>query len=236
MMNQRTAAALLAIGFLVSLASSMRAQRFGQANPAMTEASVDDAALGLTSRGFLQYSRGSDIYGTVTGGIAMGPGVLRASYSNADRYHSYGIGYAARVAERQLGIFGTLGVGADLSAGYHDQKYLGYAPRGVRLAIPVSLRWGTPSRLSITPYVAPYAEVGRANLTHAHCEAFSCVGPLTYSTDVTRAAGLGAGFAVTAWRLGLDVNVRDLLIHDEHFDTFPTITSFQVNVGVRWRF
>src|SRR3954469_16784203 len=68
MMNQRTAAALLAIGFLVSLASSMRAQRFGQANPAMTEASVDDAALGLTSRGFLQYSRGSDIYGTVTGG------------------------------------------------------------------------------------------------------------------------------------------------------------------------
>jgi hypothetical protein len=145
-------------------------------------------------------------------GLALVGGTLRASYGVERNYDQrfYGLGYARQIGEKSLGLFGTFGTGVDFSGSYAEGGKLSpYAPRAVRLAIPLSLRWGSPSRLSLTPYVAPYAELGRADLVRGNCDSSTntCTGVTGISPGRTYSAGLGAGALLTAWKVSLEAGV-----------------------------
>jgi hypothetical protein len=231
----RTTTMLTAALAILTVSGPAHAQRFGNPNAALPPSAADPAALGSGDRGFLRLSAGDNVSWMVGAGIGMAGGMLRASYGEGNLDRFIGIGYARRVFGKSLGTFGTFISGLDVAAGYDANKYLDYAPRAAKLAIPLSLRWGSPSRVSLAPYVAPYAEIGRAIQLHARCEQFSCTGPISYSNDLTHAAGLGIGFEMTAWRFGLEAGVRDVLLRPEVTNTAP-VDSRQGTLGLRLRF
>jgi hypothetical protein len=99
------------------------------------------------------------------------------------------------------------------------------------LSIPFSVRWGSPSRLSIAPYVAPYGELGRATLyqpTSCNEGLFCPWVPAGLSN--THAFGMESGVQLTAWRLSLQIGLSDLPKND-----FGS-TRFKLGAGVRLRF
>jgi opacity protein-like surface antigen len=234
---QRRAATTLAIVMCVSSSAAPAwGQRFGAPNQALDESFVDASARGPGSGGFLEIARTRELSWFLSGGFMLGRGTLRASYAEGYRRRLYGLGYGVQIAERQVGMFGTLGTGVDLAAGYDHSPSFGYSPRAMRVAIPLSLRWGSMSRFSFSPYLAPYAELGRARQFHVRCESFTCTGPVTYSTDVTRAAGIGAGFELTVWRLGLEYELRDLFVRQDYPDFGPTPIGYRAKLGLRLNF
>jgi hypothetical protein len=131
--------------------------------------------------------------------------MLRFTYGQGQIYREYALGYARPLTEHSLGSFGSWGAGMDLVGAYQSGPAWLYNPRAVRLAIPLSLHWGSPSRLSLSPYVAPYGELGRAGRTTCDFSIKVCSGPTTLGGGWTYSAGLGFGAELTAWRFGLTV-------------------------------
>src|SRR5204862_2272665 len=78
---------------------------------------------------------------------------------------------------RGLRTVEALGAGVDLTGAYDFSPHAVFDSRAVRLSLPLSIRWGAPSRLSLTPYVAPYGEFGHGRIVHADCHQFTCTGP-----------------------------------------------------------
>ena len=160
-MTRRAGTILLTTLGVVALPVSAHGQSYGRWNSVFTEHTADAAALGSSGRGFLEYGT-SDKFGyTAQAGIATLDGMLRVTYSHSYRQTIAGLGYARMLATKDAGKLGTLGAGVDLSAAMDFYERSALASRAARLSIPLSLRWGSPSRLSIAPYVAPYGEVGR---------------------------------------------------------------------------
>ena len=112
----------------------------------------------------------------------------------------------------------------DFTAGFlrhsSDQKR-SYA---AHLSVPFSLRFGSSERLSATGYLAPYVELGRSP-SYLRCQDFTCV-PGYSGLRSTAASGIGAGFRLTAWRLGLDGGFREA-IEDRGGNRFIATVTFR---------
>src|SRR5256885_13846251 len=152
---------LIALMSTLLLAASLSAQqRASDPNPALRQATIDEAALGMTSRAFAEYATGgsyTDWMGTA--GIGYAGGLLRVSYGRTFSQRIYGLGFARPIAAKRFGMFGTLTSGVDLSAAVDQNTNYLDRSRAARLSLPFSWRIGSPSRFSIAPYVAPYAEI-----------------------------------------------------------------------------
>jgi len=188
--------------------------RASEPNPALWQSTPDAVALGSVARGFVGLGFGSfagSWFGSA--GIRWGGGMLRASYgqssdSQGPTYRDYALGYARRLVERDGSIFGTLGAGADVTAAYQSGPAWTENPRGARLALPLSVRWGSLSRLSFSPYVAPYTEYGHAAVvSFSNCPTQSCPFLSMLRPASTQSTGIGIGGDLTLWRLGLIVGV-----------------------------
>jgi hypothetical protein len=230
MSSSRLAIGLIGFIGICSSATPARAQRYGDWTPALRSLPLDAAALGMPGRAFLEYSRSDQVSWLATGGLRLGQGVLRASFGQGWRQQILGVGYSSPVAQQSVGVLGTLGAGVDLTGGYDFSSYAMYDSRAVRLSVPLSIRWGSPSRVSLTPYVAPYGEVGHGRILHANCHDFTCTGPVTVYDGQARAVGLAAGFQLTAWRLGLEAGLRDALM------SLDVPRRYQLTVGFRLHF
>jgi hypothetical protein len=209
MTYRRLTQSLIALMSTLSLAASLSAQRASDPNPALRQAPIDEAALGMTSRAFAEYATGgsyTDWMGTA--GIGYAGGLLRASYGRSFTQRIYGLGFARPIAAKSVGMFGTLTSGVDLSAALDQNTNRLFRARAARLSLPLAWRFGSPSRFSIAPYVAPYAEIGRAMVFHGYCPANGTgCGPGTSFPDQTRSLGLGAGVDITAWRFGFNIGM-----------------------------
>jgi hypothetical protein len=105
-------------------------------------------------------------------------------------------------------MFGTLTSGVDLGAALDQNTTYLFRSRAARLSLPLSWRIGSPAQFSIAPYVAPYAEIGRAMVFHGYCPANGTgCGPGVSFPDQTRSLGLGAGVDITAWRFGFNIGI-----------------------------
>lgn len=203
-------------------------------NNALQKLTVDAVALGDTGRAFTELELvNSPERWLTTAGLRLGGGALRASYgwgNNQERI--YGLGYARPLAQGDLGYFGTLTTGLDVYGAYHTSSFDPYNSRAARLAIPLSIRWGSPSRVSLAPFLAPYAEIGRAGMTSGTCVYTqpSCTDPFRFAPGQTRAAGLGAGAELTLGRVGFDVGFRNVWMRRS------ALYGDQMSLGARIRF
>jgi hypothetical protein len=207
-------------------------QYLGRWNPALTYHNADAAALGTPGRGFLEYGT-SDSFGyTAEAGIGTLGGMLRATYAHGYQRAIWGLGYARMLAAKDAGKLGTWGAGVDVSGAMDFYQPAALASRAGRMSIPLSLRWGSPTRLSIAPYVAPVGEIGRET---SYVPAPGC-DPNTFCSYVpgrllqTHALGLASGVQLTAWRASLEIGLRDLP------RTRFGYTEYTVGVGLRLRF
>jgi hypothetical protein len=205
MTYRRLTPSLVALMSTLSLAAPLSAQeRASDPNPALRQATIDEAALGITSRVFAEFST---YYNSIdwigAAGVSLGGGMLRASYGKGANQRNYGLGFARPIVAKSFGVFGTLTSGVDLGAAIEQNDFSLYRSRAMRMSLPLSWRIGSPSRFSIAPYVAPYAELGRAVVFHGYCPANGTgCGPGESFPDQTRSLGLGAGVDITAWRFG----------------------------------
>jgi hypothetical protein len=204
------------------------------ANKALVKPTADPAALDDTARAFTQVDLigGNRNAWMTTAGLRLGGGTIFGSYAWTTVDRAYGLGYARPIAQRDLGFLGSIGTGLDLYGAYDIDKWTGYNERAVRLAIPLSIRWGSPSRLSLSPFIAPYAELGRAGLEQGDCvyTAPSCTNPYRVGPGQTREAGLGAGAELTAWHVSLNFGLRNLWMRRD------ALYSDQASLGIRVRF
>jgi hypothetical protein len=207
-MNRSVTSLVVAFG-LCAVAHIARSQSSGTWNPALRQATVDAAALGAPGRAFMEYSLGDGIDYTATLGVGLLGGALRGSFQHAYRSRVFGLGYARTLGLEQLGQLGTAGVGIDVYSAYDASSDPIGGSRAVRLSLPVSLRWGSPSGLSLAPYVAPYTEFGRMTYASPGCADFCDI--YLFGAQSTHASGLAGGLQLTAWHLGLTVGARDLL-------------------------
>ena len=200
-MHRRVLQAIAVSISMCSFAGGLRAQvvQSTYPNPALWQATPDAAALGPVGSGFLGLERtGSDGNWLGSGGLRWGGGMLHASYGQETVFHGllrdYALGYARRLADRDGGLFGTWGAGVDVAAAYQSGPSWETNARAARVAFPLSVRWGSPSQFSFSPYIAPYAEYGHAAIVGSGLRAGS-----------TQSAGLGFGADFTLWRLGLTI-------------------------------
>ena len=210
------------------LAHSVRGQSwFRESNPALSQHTIDPAALGEAPAAFVQYGLPDNLGWSAMTGFRFGGGVLRTSFTNGWKLRAVGLGYARTLVSKQLGPFGTFASGVDLAAGYNTAYGTATGDRAARLSLPLSIRRGSPSRLSIAPFVAPYAEVGSRGAQTPDCE--TCFTFTRTGLFPTRASGLGAGVELTAWRLSLEVAQRDVLTHHGIYES-------RLSTGIRWHF
>ena len=231
MSSSRLAIGLVGVISICSSATTTGAQRYGDWTPALRSLPLDPAALGMPGRAFLEYSRTDQVSWLATGGLRLGQGMLRTSFGQGWRQQILGVGYSRALAQQNVGMFGTLGTGVDLTGAYDVSPYAVFSSRAVRLSLPMSIRWGSPSRVSLIPYVAPYGELGHGRIVHSSCHQFTCTSPITIYDGQTRAAGLAAGFQVTVWRFGLEAGLRDALMRVD----VPQ-GGYQLTVGFRLHF
>jgi hypothetical protein len=253
---RRDLAAVVLMMSIVVPMTTLHAQHFGTANPAVTHTTIDASALRSGGQGFVQYSAGSQIDWMFAGGVSVAGGSLWTGYGEGNFRRYYSAGYARPIVRKSLGSVGTSTVGVDLSVGVATRQVdqlcfvviaayqamcstvPAYPSRGARVAIPFALRWGHPSRASIASFIAPYAEAGRAYVYHMHCvqPAWSCSGPRWEGVEPTRAAGVGAGFELSLWRLGLTVAMRDVLRQPDVLNALPLVPDRQLRTDIRVRF
>ena len=50
---------------------------------------------------------------------------------------------------------------------------------------------------------------------------------------MTHAAGIGAGFELMAWRVGLEFGLRDLFVRQDYPDFGPTPIGYRAKLGMR---
>jgi hypothetical protein len=223
-MYRRAASTFAAALSIFSFSQVAVGQQAGVVNPALRATTVDAAALGAPEGGFLQYSMGDSFDYNAAAGFAFLGGSLRASYQHAYQQRGYGLGYARTVALRDFGVLGTGAVGVDAFGAYMTSPNEG-SSRGARFSIPLSLRWGSPSRLSVAPYVAPFVDFGRSAYLSFACSDVACPQSLS-----ARTTGLAAGLQINAWRLGLNLELRNTgSLHDE-------LQHYRFTTGVRIRF
>jgi hypothetical protein len=215
---------------LLACALGSRAQGqqwFTQYNPALSQQTIDPAALGEAPAAFVQYGLPDNLGWTAMTGFRFGGGVLRTSFTNAWKLRAVGLGYARTLASKQLGPFGTLASGVDLAAGYNTAYGTATGDRAVRLSLPVSIRWGSPSRLSIAPFVAPYAEMGSRGYIRPDCE--TCFTSSRGGLLPTRSTGLTVGAELTLWRMSVEVAQRDVWTHHGSYEA-------RYSASLRWHF
>ena len=236
MTGRRAVVSMITTMSILLLSAPLGAQvslRDRDPNPALRQGTIDPAALGLGGRGFLEFSEGEQFDWMAAAGLGLFGGTLRASYGYEQNFSQriYGLGYARAITQTDMGLFGTLGTGVDLSAAYSSSRYLShYAPRAVQLAVPLSLRWGSPSGLSVSPYVAPYAEIGRADLVPGGC-GLTCPPGVGVSPGRTYSTGLGAGAVLTAWRLSLEAGMIGVPTRLNLYRS-----GWKASAGIRWGF
>jgi hypothetical protein len=154
--------------------------------------------------------------------LAIGPGALRVLASHHERFASYGLGYAAPLAARELGPSLAAALGGEISLGYYGTRFpkndlvVGNGTSlNAHLALPVSVRLDLRSWLSVTPYVAPYLEAGAAPSGYwmpIPCSMYTACEKYVFSGHYrTEAAGAALGMRLTLWRLGLDAAYGDAL-------------------------
>src|SRR5438874_1739045 len=84
--------------------------------------------------------------GRAAAGVGLAGGFLRASFGQGRVESIVGVGYSHPLARQSMGLFGTFGVGVDLAGAYDISSQQSYQSRAARLAIPLSIRWGSPTR------------------------------------------------------------------------------------------
>jgi len=214
-----------------AMPATANCQSFGRWNPVLTEQTPDAAALGTLGRGFLQYGVTGDDGYTTAAGLGMLGGMLRATYAHSYLRSVWGLGYARMLAAKDAGKLGTWGAGVDISGAMDFRQRAALASRASSVSMPLSLRWGSPSRLSIGPYVAPYAEIGRATtyqLTNCDQDGFCSVVPAALIQ--THAFGLEYGVQLTAWRFSFEIGLKDIA------NTALGYSRYQAGAGLRLRF
>jgi len=202
-----------------------------RSNPVLTWQTPDAAALDTTGRGFLEYGTGGETLGyTAEAGIGTRIGMLRAIYAHSYSQTVWGVGYARMLATADAGKLGTLGAGIDVGAAMDFRQRSALASRAARVSIPLSLRWGSPSRLSIAPYVAPFGEIGRTvSYQLAGCDTGFC-SVVPAGLVQTRGLGLASGVQLTAWRLSFEIGLSDLPRTEFGY------SGYHVGAGLRFRF
>ena len=183
----------------------------------------DAAALGEPSTLSIGVSSVNDAAGSLfLADIALGPGALRVLASHHEHFASYGVGYAAPLAARELGPSLAATVGGEFSLGYHGTRFAkndlvvgNGTSLNAHLALPLALRLGVRDWLSATPYVAPYVETGAAPSGYwlpIPCNMYTACEQYVFSDHYrTAAAGAALGMRLTVWRLGLDAAYGDAL-------------------------
>jgi len=230
-MIRRTGIILLIAIAVSAIPARADCQSIPRWNPALSAHVSDAGALDTSGRGFFQYGTGENLGYTSAAGIGTWGGMLRATYSHSYSQTVWGAGYARMLAAKDAGKFGTLGVGVDLSAAMDFRQRAAVASRAGSLSIPLSLRWGSPSRLSIAPYVAPYAEVGRATMYQlTNCDQSGFCSFVPAGLIQTHAFALESGVQLTAWRLSFDFGVKNM--------PNPALgySRYQGGAGLRLRF
>ena len=181
------------------------------------------AALGETPAVSIGASSVNDAAGTLfLADLALGPGALRLLATHHERFASYGVGYGAPLAARELGPSLAATLGGEISLGYHGTRFgsndlvVGNGTSlNAHLALPLSLRLGVRDWLSTTPYVAPYLEAGAAPSGYwmpIPCNMYTACVKYVFSDHYrTTAAGAALGMRLTIWRLGLDAAYGDAL-------------------------
>src|SRR5438093_4375065 len=135
MTGRRAVVSMITTMSILLLSAPLGAQvslRDRDPNPALRQGTIDPAALGLGGRGFLEFSEGEQFDWMAAAGLGLFGGTLRASYGYEQNFSQriYGLGYARAITQTDMGLFGTLGTGVDLSAAYSSSRYLShYAPR-----------------------------------------------------------------------------------------------------------
>ena len=229
-MIRRAGTILMSAMAIYAIPMSANCQSFGKWNSVLTEQTADAAALGTPGRGFFEYGTNGAFGNTAAAGIETFGGMLRATYSHSYSQTVWGLGYARMLAAKDAGKLGTLGAGVDLTGAMDVRQQAAMASRAARLSIPLSLRWGSPSRLSIAPYIAPYGEVGRETAYRLiQCGDLLC-NTAPAGLMQTHAFGLASGVQLTAWRLSLEIGLRDLPRRE-----FGS-TEYKMGMGLRLRF
>jgi hypothetical protein len=195
-------------------------------NPALRQQTIDAAALGVNPSAFTEYGLTDNLGWSAITGLPFAGGVLRAGYTNGWETRVASLGYARTIARQDLGAFGTLASGLDVVGAYNAAYASAFADRTVRAAIPLSLRWGSPSALSLAPYVAPFVERGRRSAKVTDCE--FCVTSHRVGLIPTRGVGVVSGLDLTVWHLGFDFASRDAW--------GQRLDHSQYSAGMRWNF
>ena len=215
------------VAFAICLVSARaESQQSHDSNPALRQHTIDAAALGVNPAAFAQYGLADNLGWSAIAGLPLAGGVLRAGYTNGWETRVVSLGYARTIATRELGAFGTLASGIDVIGAYNTAYASAFADRAVRAAIPLSLRWGSPSALSLAPYLAPFAEVGRRSTNVADCD--FCFTSHRVGLNSTGTTGLISGLDVTVWHLGFDFAGRNLWGH--------RLDQSRYSAGIRWNF
>jgi len=230
-MIRRATTVLLTTMAVHAMTSPAECQSVRRSNPALTTHTSDAASFDTSGRAFLQYGTGDNQGYTAEAGIATWGGMLRAIYANSYSQTVGGIGYARMLTARDAGKLGTWGLGFDLSGAMDFRHRPGVASRAASLSIPLSLRWGTPSRLSIAPYVAAYGEIGRETAYRpANCDPNLFCSYVPAGLEQTRVLGMESGLQLTVWRLGMQFGLRS--VPRGPFGN----SSYQGGAGIRLRF
>ncbi|HKN68378.1 MAG TPA: hypothetical protein VJW73_18965 [Gemmatimonadaceae bacterium] len=151
-----------------------------------------------------------------------GPGAFRLLASHHEHFSSFGGGYGAALATRELGRSLTATVGGELSLGYYATHFAkndlvvgNGTSLNAHLALPLALHLGVRDWLSATPYVAPYVETGAAPSGYwmpIPCDMFTACEKYVFSDHFrTAAAGAALGMRLTIWHVGLDAAYGDAL-------------------------
>lgn len=175
------------------------------------------------------------------GDIALGVGALRVIAAHPLRFEAYGLGYGAPIVAHVFAPLASISLGADATVGYYGErhaKYSMYIGNGTslnaRLSLPVALRVGSTNWLSLTPYVAPYAEGGLAPSGSWTDNGVPCTS-LSFGdncrflySDHHRSSSFGTalGVRLTAWRVGLDIGYGDF--SRQSFDRVPVTMAASV--------
>ena len=154
--------------------------------------------------------------------LAAGPGALRVLASHHERFSSYGVGYGAALATREIGPSLAATIGGELSLGYYATRFAkndlvvgNGTSLDAHLALPLALHLDARDWLSVTPFVAPYVETGAAPSGYwmpIPCDMFTACEKYVFSDHYrTAAAGAALGMRLTIWRVGLDAAYGDAL-------------------------
>lgn len=205
-MNVRVLYTALMLTSVCALPLTAQVAQNNAPNPAFWESTPDASALGYGGRGFFSYGMDDRDRWLLSGGMGLFGGVLRASYgkgSNFGTLHDYALGFARPLYQQNHGEWLSWGSGLDLLAASQRGQSTIYNNQAARLMVPFFMRLGSPTALSIAPYIGPYAEIASGQHLRG-CNASGCSTSYLASGN-SYSGGLALGADITASRLGLSV-------------------------------